>query len=455
MKKRTFAALLPFCLVACVETTKGTTTSLPTQSASAAPPNVTHPVTILVSVDGLLPASYIEPDAHGLRVPTLRKLKAQGAWAPEVMSVFPTLTYPAHTTIATGTPPSRHGVVTNRVMDPEEKDAESWRFFAPQIQAPSVFEAANANGIATALVHWPVSLGAKVTWNAPEFWSSRTANNAELLRAVSTPGLLDRTAAGAPEFWQRFTPPAVKDSALTDIAVQTIREGAQLVGLHLVEVDGEQHHWGLWSKEAIAAIENADHQLARLMNSASSARILLVSDHGFANTSTLVRPGVLLREQGLIALGERDRVTSWEATVVATGGNAYVYLRDENNPITKQRVREVFSDALRTRGAVSAIYTHEEIVKRGGDPKAFLALEAAANFQFEGSALGDYVRKGGYLATHGYAPERLDMQASFIAWGFRGEKGRRDGVRLLDIAPTLAVELGLPFPSGQGRSVLQ
>ncbi|MGH9815234.1 MAG: alkaline phosphatase family protein, partial [Candidatus Acidiferrales bacterium] len=54
---------------------------------------------IVISIDGLMPEAYLAPDKHGLKVPTLREIVAHGAVSDGALSVFPTLTYPAHTSI--------------------------------------------------------------------------------------------------------------------------------------------------------------------------------------------------------------------------------------------------------------------------------------------------------------------------------------------------------------------
>src|SRR5690349_8033514 len=81
-------------------------------------------IAIVVSVDGLMPRSYAGP---GLGVPALRAMVAAGAWARSVRTVIPAVTYPAHTTLATGVSPARHGIVSNRAFDPLEKNQKGWR----------------------------------------------------------------------------------------------------------------------------------------------------------------------------------------------------------------------------------------------------------------------------------------------------------------------------------------
>jgi len=65
---------------------------------------------LMVSVDGMRPDYVLEADAHGLRIPFLRKLAAEGAYARGVEGVWPTNTYPSHTTLLTGVLPAEHGI---------------------------------------------------------------------------------------------------------------------------------------------------------------------------------------------------------------------------------------------------------------------------------------------------------------------------------------------------------
>ncbi len=81
---------------------------------------------IIVSIDGLMPAAYVAPDTHGLGVPTLREIVKNGAWSDGARSVFPSVTYPAHASIATGVNPGVHGIVANGAFDPLGKNQQGW-----------------------------------------------------------------------------------------------------------------------------------------------------------------------------------------------------------------------------------------------------------------------------------------------------------------------------------------
>jgi Type I phosphodiesterase / nucleotide pyrophosphatase len=53
----------------------------------------------MISVDGMAPYYYTAAEALGVQVPNLKMLKSGGAYAEGVEGVYPTLTYPSHTTL--------------------------------------------------------------------------------------------------------------------------------------------------------------------------------------------------------------------------------------------------------------------------------------------------------------------------------------------------------------------
>ena len=78
----------------------------------------THPGVVVISIDGMRPDCVLKADEHGLKIPHLRLLMKDGAYATGVRGVLPTVTYPSHTTIVTGTWPVKHHIYSNVVFDP-------------------------------------------------------------------------------------------------------------------------------------------------------------------------------------------------------------------------------------------------------------------------------------------------------------------------------------------------
>jgi arylsulfatase A-like enzyme len=418
---------------------------------------------LIVSVDGMKPESYTEPDAHGLKVPTLREMVRNGAYSEGVEPVMPTVTYPSHTSIATGTNPGTHGIISNTTFDPLMKNMGGWWWYAEDIQAPTLWDAARARGLRTALVHWPVTLGAQADLNVPEYWRASIPEDLKLLRAVSTPhGVLADVAQEFPDFAAGITPPEQTDAAFTDIACYAVLHmQPNLLLLHIPYVDHWQHEHGPFSAEGNAALENADAQIARLIAASKSAAIwdttvlVVVSDHGFMPITKTMRPGVLLRDHDLITLDAQKQATAWKAGVVVNGGSAYIYVKDDGDEATRKALLAIFQPmAGAAESGIRRVATHEQIVTMGGDPRAFLALEAADGYGFGAGYSGDLVQplKQGTGGTHGYFPDRVEMRSSFLAYGPAIGAGKIEHVRMIDIGPTVAAWLGFTLAKAEGKA---
>jgi predicted AlkP superfamily pyrophosphatase or phosphodiesterase len=416
---------------------------------------------LLVTIDGMVPETYLHPDAHGLRVPALRYIVDNGAFSPGARSVFPSVTYPSHTSMATGVRPLRHGIVTNSAFDPLDKNLGGWRWYTEDIRVVPIWELARRAGYKTGLVSWPVTVGANATWLFPEYWRARNVEDRKLLSLLSTPGLLEDVGRAHPDLWSRLLPDP-KDDAIADIAAHVVAVGKpHLTMVHLVDVDEAQHAHGLFSPEARAAIEEADRQLGRLLKTVYDAglwpdtAVIVASDHGFAGVTRRLRPGVLLREAGWVHLDDKDHAIDWRATALTSGGQAYVYLREPGDAATAAAIQRMFSERLaRPNSGIARIYDRDQIRAAGGDPDALLALEAAEGVYFGAGYTGEYDSPAAIAATHGYDPERAQMQASLLMLGPGVPKGPIAQARLIDIAPTIATWLGLSMPDVEGRALV-
>ena len=121
---------------------------------------------VLISIDGLRPEFYKDPSWNMVN---LRQAMQEGVYADGVDGVFPTVTYPSHTTMITGVKPLKHGVYYNTPFEPLGATGK-WIWDYNTIKTPTIFSAAKAKGLKTASVYWPVSFNSPATWNFPEYW---------------------------------------------------------------------------------------------------------------------------------------------------------------------------------------------------------------------------------------------------------------------------------------------
>jgi predicted AlkP superfamily pyrophosphatase or phosphodiesterase len=413
---------------------------------------------IVISIDGMKPESYTEPDAHGLKIPTLREIVRNGASSDGVQPVMPTVTYPSHTTMMTGVNPGTHGIVSNPAWDPFGQNYNGYRWYEEDIRVPTLWLLARQKGLRTALIHWPVTVGAQADLNVPEYWRANIPEDLKIQRALSTRGILEEVAKEFPDFTAGITPPTQADAAFTDIACYAIKKlKPNLLLLHLAMVDHEEHQHGPFSPEANEATETADAQVARVIAEAKkdgvwdSTVLVVLSDHGFVPISQAVRPGVLLRDHGLITLNDKNRITAWKASLITDGGSAYIYVNDRNDDATRHELTEIFKPLAGAQGSgILRVVGHDEIVAMGGDPDAFLALEAVEGTVITGEYTGKVTEPSKLGGSHGYFPDRSEMHSSLIFYGPSIAAGKIANARMIDIGPTIAVLLHLDIPNPQG-----
>jgi predicted AlkP superfamily pyrophosphatase or phosphodiesterase len=405
---------------------------------------------VLVSVDGLMPDCYVRADALGMKVPNLRRLMREGAWARGVVGVLPTVTYPSHTTLITGVLPRVHGIGGNHVFDPLRRSGEAWQWFARDIRVPTLVSAAKARWLTTASVSWPVSVGLGTDWNVPEFWrpGSSHAVDLELLDALSTPHLLDDVAQhrGRPFGWP------VDDRDRVDAAVFILDvHRPHLLLLHIFASDSAQHEHGPLSPEAKAAIEESDASLGRLRDTLERDGLLattvfaVVSDHGFLPVRESLRPNVLLKEAGLITVDAAGKPTGWRASFQTNGGTASLVLKDPGDREALARVRTLVEAKQAEPGSgIGRVLDADGVAAMGGPAEAALVLDAREGFGFADDVDGPWASASRTKGNHGYAPDRPEMNASFLVAGpGLGRAGDLGVVPMTAIAPTLARALGV------------
>ena len=256
---------------------------------------------VLISIDGLMPSSYVK--SGPAKIPTMRGMVRDGAYAEGVVGVLPSVTYPSHTSLITGVPPAVHGILDNRFVDPENRSDGAWYWYAEDIRVPTLAGAAKSRNLSTAAISWPVTVGMDVDFLVPEFWRSDHLSDLSMLRALSTPHLLDAVENDRkqPFGWRQ------NDRERTDIAKFILRTyKPHLMLLHIIELDGAQHRYGPGSAEALTTLERIDGYVQEIRQTlveagtADRTYVVIASDHGFLPTERQLQPNAAFKEAGLI-----------------------------------------------------------------------------------------------------------------------------------------------------------
>ncbi len=263
---------------------------------------------VLVSVDGLA-ASYLDdPQAD---MPTLRRLRKLGASADGMITSFPSVTWPSHTSLITGTRPRTHGVLANTVFDRRSRQpvvyiGDPVLTKDQTVHVETLYDAAHAAGLKTAAVIWPATNGARsLDWMIPD------AARIELHERYTTPGLVAELGAAGIDIsqlgawgWQKQYA-LRRDRLYAQAAAYFVgKKEVNLLLVHLISADGIQHVFGPQTLPAYQAVAFEDRCVKEIWDAiqksphAANSTLFVVSDHGFAPYDKLIRPNVVLRGSG-------------------------------------------------------------------------------------------------------------------------------------------------------------
>lgn len=427
---------------------------------------------LMISIDGMKPDYITQADSHGLKIPFLRSLVANGTYADGVTGVWPTVTYPSHTTLVTGVWPAEHGIYNNLEFDPEQHFSGDWYWYAAQIRVPTLWHAAHAAGLSTSSVGWPVSVGAKdVDWLIPEYWrtmgprSNDNPSDRLLIAALTHPlDLFDQLAPAAGPYMMGNDTDIEGDEAKTRYSLEILRRyKPAFMTIHLSSLDESEHMHGPFSPEADQDLEALDGMVARLTQQAlaidPSTVLVLVSDHGFLTLSHGVNLLIPFLQASLIqidaaAASKTPVIKSWKAQPWMAGGMAPIILHDPNDRETEQQVRAMLDKlAADPENGIVQVLDHAELVKRGGFPDAaFLVVFRQGYYTAPGTSGALITPIPGGKGSHGFSPEFPEMHSSFFAVG-KGIAQHRDlgQIDMRQIAPTVAGILHAQLPTAKAE----
>ena len=407
---------------------------------------------LLISIDGLRPGDVLEAEKRGLKIPNLRRFVTDGTSATGVRGVLPTVTYPSHATLLTGTSPAKHGIVSNTTFDPKQINQGGWYWYASAFRVPTLWDAARTAGMTVGNVHWPVSVGAKsITWNLPQIWRTGHADDADLLKALATPGLIEDMETRLGVYAQGIDESIEGDQNRGKFAADLITEKKPgFMTVYLTALDHEQHGKGPGSADANAVLERIDTVVGTLVTAEMKvhpdATIAVVSDHGFSSTETEVSLFRSFVDAGLITLDTGGKVKDWLAMPWPSGGSAAVVLARPDDAALRDRVGGVLA-RLKADPAmrIAAIANWAAIAAMNGNPQAGFYVDFAPGTYAAGfkGAMAPLSAPSASKGMHGYFPGSPEMRSTFLIMGQGIAAGKSLGeIDMRAIAPSLAKRLG-------------
>ena len=410
---------------------------------------------ILISIDGFRPDFYREGKWP---TPTLHKMAQEGVSADAVRGVFPSVTYPSHTTIITGAKPIKHGIYYNSPFMAQGSDG-IWYWESNLIKVPTIWDASEKAGLITASVYWPVSVGAKIDYNIPEIWSlDKSVDRISPQRGLSTPtGFfeeIEMNATGkldAEKLNSDFSSADENGSRMVSYIIKKYKPN--LLTFHIFSVDHAQHGEGRDGEHVRLALAGADHAVNNILEAIEQAGIkdsttvIVTGDHGFADIHSSLSPNVWLVQNNLMS--KKGSVIEWKAQFQTSGAAAFLMLKDSKDTKTIDRVRSILKALPASQQKLFRVVERKELDLIGSDPNAILALAPIEGISMSSSLSGEVLKsaKGG---THGFYPDFQHIHTGFLAVGAGIGKGILPMMGLEDIAPLVAKLLGLDFKAPDG-----
>jgi predicted AlkP superfamily pyrophosphatase or phosphodiesterase len=366
--------ILPMIVISCILRAQDTTQHI-VPGKSNGPEQLKKPYVILISADGF---RYDLADKYNAE--NLIRLRTSGVSADYMESVFPSLTFPNHYSIATGEYPDHDGIVDNSFFDPSRDQVytmgnkkvvedSSWYGGTP------LWVLAEKQGMLTASFYW---VGAEAA-----------------IQGVR------------PTYYYKFNSLIPMRDRIQDVRNWLLlpeEKRPHLITFYIPDVDHEEHLHGVDSKQTEDAVHYVDNAVAGLVKTLDSLHLplnyIFVSDHGMVDIDTL-------------------HTLSLPKSV------------DTSRFIIMNSLALVHMYAKRTEDIQPA---YRELKSAAADYDVYLTTDLPARWHYNKkedrfNRIGDIILvshppkvfnlNGHHLnvATHGFDPDLTVMHATFYAWG--------------------------------------
>lgn len=400
-------------------------------------------------------------------LPNFRQFLEGAALCTHVNSVYPSLTYPAHTSIIAGRMPKNHGVINNTRLQPG-RERPDWIYQRKWIRGTTIYDEARRKGIETAALLWPVVGRSKIKYAVPEVMVTRKWQNQILVNALNGPlrYQLDLNKRFG-HLRDGIRQPAL-DNFIQASALYTIRKyNPGLFLLHLTDVDTNRHIHGVHHEKVEAALVRHDERIGEIMTALSETgdmndtTVIILGDHYQKDVERIAYVNYFLQQEGLICVKE-GRIAGWQAYAKSCDGSCYLYLNEGKgkDEALRAKVRGLAARlAAREDFGIGRIFEQEEADRLGADPRCFLMLEAREGWIFldeweQGTKGVKEEKKHFVRGTHGYLPQGEEYQTFFAAkgCGIRPCLVERE-IALWDEGTTIAALMDLELGRTDGKVI--
>ncbi len=423
---------------------------------------------VVLSVDSLF-----DEDMDFLRtLPNFGKLMANAAYSKGGMrGIYPSLTYPCHASIMTGTMPDVHGIFHNEKLD-VGNSSPPWYWYHEALKVETCLEAAKRAGLITSSIGWPV-MGAcpGVDYLIPEIWPESIDEDPH--------AIFETAASQDSKTWTiierhlhklRRTKQPFMDHMMIGCACDILRNyKPDIMFIHGAHLDHTRHANGIHGPMVEQAIISYDDWLGRLIESTIDAdtyketNFVITSDHGHLSVTQMLNPNVYLVEAGLIEVDKDGKIADWQAFCNSSALSCQVIMKDPSNKKTRTQLEKIlYSLRNDLSNGVESVFTKKELAEEMhliGDFEYM--LEGCNGTSFGNAWTGpkmvtpdnsDYKFS---IASHGHMPHKGPQPIFFMSGPDVKVGAVTQRRHIIDEAPTFAAMLHFEMPQATGKPMLE
>ena len=406
---------------------------------------------MLISLDAV--------DMHDLNVlksmPNFSKLMTNGVMIENVQSIYPTLTYPAHTTIVTGKYPKNHKIINNTKLDNGDY-SPLWYWYRKDVVGETLYDVASRANLKTCSLLWPVTGGAKITYNMPEIFPVKPYQKQGHMSLGAGSKLYQYDLHKRFGLLREGKKQPQLDNFLIKCATYTLKKyKPNLMMLHLLDLDTHKHLLGIKSEQLHDVLERLDDKVGQMIKTLDEEGILhdtviaVFGDHSQMDTHTMIKLNSKFHEKDWLQINEAGEIVSYDVIAKSCDGSTYVYVVDQT---LKHDVHCYLESLVKEHDeCLEQVFTSQEIVALGADFKADFMLEAVSGYYFIDTVIGKFLEPALSKGMHGYLPTKENYQTFCLMSGPNIKQGvTLPSGRLIDHGPTFAHAVGLTLSNVDG-----
>lgn len=424
---------------------------------------------ILISLDALGSSEF----SLVKNLPHFGKIISGGVYCKREYSVYPSLTFPCHASIATGCRPGSHGIVSNYLFEPG-REIPHWNFYASNLKRKAIWDYANQHQKTVLNMSWPVSAGGGIRWSMPEMtpvkpkvWNAANfIRQLEVFRRYGTLSFAAHTflnERGLMKTWLTGKQPDL-DIRITSAFEQALRRYPWDISmLHVYGLDNAKHNFRIESPQSRDYLKLYDNFVGKLMAyvdereaAGETVTLMITGDHSQRPVQKMVYLNVVLHDLGFCRF-ENGKLVSWKALFAPCDGSAYLYVKDKKN---LAKILKAVRGALAKNPAVKCIFSQAEAAALGADPDCSLMVEAAEGYGIDtnwcaGKAINlQKIAPTTLFGLHGYLPDYEDYQTMFFCYGPEVRQGYEvQEMSIMDITPTICHWMGFQADPTDGKAI--